>query len=72
MPGTQIGGGIQPRKGHIHLTVDGRLYSMTDSLTQEVRALTPGVHTVQAEFVAADHLPFANRVVAAVAFRVGG
>lgn len=72
VPGTQIGGGIQPRKGHIHLTVDGQLYSMTDSLTQEVRALTPGVHTVQAEFVAADHLPFANRVVAAVSFRVGG
>jgi hypothetical protein len=71
-PGTQISGGAQPRTGHIHLSVDGQLYSMTDSLTQEIRALTPGVHTVQAEFVAADHLPFANRVVAAVSFEVSG
>lgn len=69
-PGTQISGGAQPRRGHIHLSVDGQLYSMTDTLTQQVNALTPGVHTVQAEFVAADHLPFANRVVAAVSFRV--
>lgn len=71
IPGTQISGGVQPRRGHIHLSVDGQLYSMTDSLTQEIRALTPGVHTVQAEFVAADHLPFRNRVVAAVSFEVG-
>ncbi len=69
-PGTQISGGAQPRRGHIHLSVDGQLYSMTDTLTQQINALTPGVHTVQAEFVAADHLPFANRVVAAVSFRV--
>ena len=69
-PGTQISGGAQPRKGHIHLSVDGQLYSMTDTLRQDIRALDPGVHTVQAEFVAADHLPFANRVVAAVSFRV--
>lgn len=72
VPGTQIGGGLQPRRGHIHLSVDGQLYSMTDALTQQIRALSPGVHTVQAEFVAADHLPFANRVVAAVSFRVDG
>lgn len=70
IPGTQVSGGVQPRRGHIHLSVDGQLYSMTDSLTQEIRALTPGVHTVQAEFVAADHLPFRNRVVAAVSFEV--
>jgi hypothetical protein len=28
----------------------------------------PGQHTVQAEFVATDHQPFSNRVLAAVVF----
>jgi hypothetical protein len=32
--------------------------------------MSPGRHTVVAEFVAADHAPFANRVVAAVSFDV--
>lgn len=31
---------------------------------------TGGPHSVQAEFVATDHAPFANRVVAAVLFTV--
>ncbi len=28
--------------------------------TQTVTGLTPGLHTIAAEFVAANHIPFAN------------
>jgi hypothetical protein len=43
---------------------------MAYSTTQELKGLTPGPHSVQVEFVAIDHLPFRNRVVAAVLFTV--
>jgi len=43
---------------------------MAYSTTQELKGLTPGAHSVQVEFVAIDHLPFSNRVVAAVLFTV--
>ena len=52
------------------MSVDGKLVTMTYGLSQQLH-LTPGTHTVQAEFVASDHRPFANRVVAAVVFQVG-
>jgi hypothetical protein len=69
-PPSQTGGQIRPDRGHIHVSVDGVLVSMPVSLTDPLPPLAPGPHTVQAEFVASDHLPFANRVVAAVTFRV--
>ena len=62
--------GISPTEGHIHVSVDGKLVSMTYGLSQQLAGLSPGTHTVQAEFVASDHRPFANRVVAAVVFQV--
>ena len=69
-PRTQTGGPLRPDRGHIHVLVDGNLVSMPVQLRDRLPILTPGVHTVQAEFVASDHLPFANRVVAAVTFDV--
>ena len=70
VPGTRTGGAIRPNEGHIHVSVDGQVVAMINRLALPLQQLTPGDHTIEAEFVAADHLPFANRVVAAVSFRV--
>ena len=59
-----------PNAGHVHVSVDGVLISMTQGLTQALTGLTPGQHLVRAEFVATDHVPFQNRVVADVLFTV--
>jgi hypothetical protein len=61
---------VTPDTGHIHLFVDGAMVSMTYGLDQEVPigGLDPGVHRLQAEFVAANHAPFDPRVVSTVTF----
>jgi hypothetical protein len=61
---------LSPTEGHVHLYVDGKLVSMTYGLTDDLKGLAPGPHSLRAEFVAADHAPFKNPVVAAVLIQV--
>lgn len=61
---------LSPTEGHVHLYVDGKLVSMTYTLSDDLKGLSPGPHSLRAEFVAADHAPFKNPVVAAVLFQV--
>jgi hypothetical protein len=61
---------ISPTTGHLHVSVDGTLISMTSGTTQPLGDLTPGRHTISVEFVAADHLPFDPRVVTEGFFEV--
>lgn len=58
--------------GHLHLSLDGTLVSMTGGTVQviDLRDVVPGTHTLTATFVAADHLPFDPPVSAEVAFEV--
>jgi len=58
---------VVPTQGHIHLSLDGSIVSMTGTLTQQL-PVTPGPHVLQAEFVANDHGPFYPRDIVSVEF----
>jgi hypothetical protein len=64
---------VVPDEGHLHVSLDGNLISMTSGLEQELPAgLAPGTHVIQVEFVASDHAPFDPRVIASSSFKVSG
>jgi hypothetical protein len=63
-------GTIRPDEGHIHISLDGTVVAMAYSNSHALKGLTPGPHSVQVEFVAIDHQPFRNRVIAAMLFTV--
>jgi hypothetical protein len=69
LPPTQVKP-LRGDQGHIHVSVDGKLVQMAYSTQTQLTGLSPGSHSVQAAWVASDHLPFANPVVSAVLFRV--
>jgi hypothetical protein len=52
---------IRPDQGHVHLYVDGVLFSMNYGLEQDL-PVKPGTYVLKAEFVASDHAPFNPRV----------
>lgn len=60
---------LSPNKGHIHLSLDGKVVSMSYGAEQDV-PVTPGPHLLTAEFVATDHFPFNPRLIKTVTFDV--
>jgi hypothetical protein len=61
----------KPGEGHLHISVDGRLASMTGSNAQTLE-LPAGRHKLEVEYVANDHAPFCTRVIDTASFTVAG
>lgn len=66
----QVTGPLKPDEGHIHIALDNNVVAMAYGESHTLTGLTPGKHAIQVDFVAVDHVPFRNRVTAAVLFTV--
>jgi len=68
-------GSIAPNAGYIHLALDSKVVTLTAETDfvlneiVEVGQIGPGLHVLDAEFVATDHGVFNPRVTARVTFR---
>jgi hypothetical protein len=54
---------LKPDEGHVHLSVDGRVITLTGGLTVSTGPLSKGQHLIEIEFAASDHGPFNPRVI---------
>ncbi len=70
-PASQAGTAISPTKGFLHVSIDGRLVGISYTTTPQIPNLAKGTHQLLVQFVATDHLPFANHPQATVSFQVG-
>jgi hypothetical protein len=61
---------LRPDEGHLHVSLDDRLLTMTSGTSYQIPDVPPGQHLLKVEFVANDHAPFDPRVIAAVTFTV--
>jgi hypothetical protein len=61
---------LRPDEGHLHVTLDDQLLTMTSGTSYPIPDVPPGQHLLKVEFVANDHAPFDPRVIAAVSFTV--
>ena len=61
---------VVPDEGHLHVSVDGEIVAMNFGLSDRLTGIAPGIHVLQVEFVASDHLSFDPRVIEQVTFEV--